>query len=145
MRRSTGGKMVCVSVAPLHTRTCVVIFHSGKTCVVFRHADHLLLWVAGITRCPGSVRGFSCLFSGCASVRGAVRRNFTLMAGGASISPWKSGGVVLARPCVKVSVVPKASRRSASVCGVFLAAEQAVRRKVRRTKRPSETEKSFWS
>ncbi|KAJ1156839.1 hypothetical protein NDU88_009556 [Pleurodeles waltl] len=28
----------------------------------------------------------------------------------ASISPGKSGGVVLARPCVKVSIVPKASR-----------------------------------
>ncbi|KAJ1100890.1 hypothetical protein NDU88_005965 [Pleurodeles waltl] len=33
----------------------------------------------------------------------AVRRNFGLTAGVASISPWKSGGVVLARPCVKVS------------------------------------------
>ncbi|KAJ1198195.1 hypothetical protein NDU88_002039 [Pleurodeles waltl] len=38
----------------------------------------------------------------------AVRRNFGLTAGVASISPWKSGGVVLARPCVKVS----RSRRS---------------------------------
>ncbi|KAJ1174221.1 hypothetical protein NDU88_006043 [Pleurodeles waltl] len=33
----------------------------------------------------------------------AVRRNFGLTAGVASISPLKSGGVVLARPCVKVS------------------------------------------
>ncbi|KAJ1181382.1 hypothetical protein NDU88_006589 [Pleurodeles waltl] len=33
----------------------------------------------------------------------AVRRNLGLTAGVASISPWKSGGVVLARPCVKVS------------------------------------------
>ncbi|KAJ1123748.1 hypothetical protein NDU88_002215 [Pleurodeles waltl] len=57
----------------------------------------------------------------------------------------RSGGVVLAKSCVEVPVVPKALRRSASVCGVFLAAEQAVRRKCRRTERPSEKEKSFWS
>ncbi|KAJ1144896.1 hypothetical protein NDU88_011190 [Pleurodeles waltl] len=75
----------------------------------------------------------------------AVRQSFDLTAGVASISPWKSGGVVLARPCVKVSVVTKASRRSASVCSVFIAAEQAVRQKFRRTERPSEKEKSFWS
>ncbi|KAJ1171466.1 hypothetical protein NDU88_003327 [Pleurodeles waltl] len=40
----------------------------------------------------------------------AVRQSFDLTAGVASISPAESGGVVLARPCVKVSVVPKASR-----------------------------------
>ncbi|KAJ1197162.1 hypothetical protein NDU88_001024 [Pleurodeles waltl] len=41
----------------------------------------------------------------------AVRRKFGLTAGVASISPWKSGGVVLARPCVKVSHSRWASRR----------------------------------
>ncbi|KAJ1180749.1 hypothetical protein NDU88_005966 [Pleurodeles waltl] len=40
----------------------------------------------------------------------AVRQSFDLTAGVASISPGKSGGVVLARPFVKVSVVPKTSR-----------------------------------
>ncbi|KAJ1194892.1 hypothetical protein NDU88_004177 [Pleurodeles waltl] len=58
---------------------------------------------------------------------------------------WKLGGVVLARLCVEVPAVPKASRRSASVCGVFLAAEQTVRRNVWRMKSPNEKEKSFWS
>ncbi|KAJ1205169.1 hypothetical protein NDU88_000604 [Pleurodeles waltl] len=75
----------------------------------------------------GAVRGFSCLFSGCASFRGTVRRNFALTAGVVSISPWKSGGVVLSRLCVEVPAVRKVSLRSASVCGIFLAAEQAVR------------------
>ncbi|KAJ1151532.1 hypothetical protein NDU88_004312 [Pleurodeles waltl] len=56
---------------------------------------------------------------------------------------WKSGGVVLARPCDNVPVAPKVSRRSASVCGDFLAAEQAVRRNFQHTKSPNEKEKSF--
>ncbi|KAJ1195696.1 hypothetical protein NDU88_004964 [Pleurodeles waltl] len=51
---------------------------------------------------------------------------------------WKSGGVVLARPCVEDPVAPKASRRSASVCGDFLATEQAVRKNIQRTKSPNE-------
>ncbi|KAJ1164504.1 hypothetical protein NDU88_004941 [Pleurodeles waltl] len=58
---------------------------------------------------------------------------------------WKSGGVVLARPCVEVLVTPKASHRSASVCCDFLATEQAVRRNFRRMKSPNEKDKSFWS
>ncbi|KAJ1186066.1 hypothetical protein NDU88_002851 [Pleurodeles waltl] len=58
---------------------------------------------------------------------------------------WKSGDIVLARPCVEVPVAPKVSRRSASVCSDFLAAEQAVRRNFRRTKSPNEKDKSFWS
>ncbi|KAJ1206116.1 hypothetical protein NDU88_001525 [Pleurodeles waltl] len=41
----------------------------------------------------------------------AVRQTFDLTAGVASISPGKSGGVVLARPCVKVSISRQASRR----------------------------------
>ncbi|KAJ1170279.1 hypothetical protein NDU88_002158 [Pleurodeles waltl] len=86
-------------------------FPRGESCVVFRHADSLFLWIAGSTRCPGSVRGFSCLFSGCASFCGAARQSFDLTAGVASISPGKSGGVVLARPCVKVSISRQASRR----------------------------------
>ncbi|KAJ1184159.1 hypothetical protein NDU88_000969 [Pleurodeles waltl] len=75
----------------------------------------------------------------------AVRQSFALTVGVASISPGKSSGFVLARLCVGVSIAPRASRRSASVCGVFLAAKQAVRRKFRRTERPSERKKSFWS
>ncbi|KAJ1171358.1 hypothetical protein NDU88_003221 [Pleurodeles waltl] len=82
---------MCASISPQHTQTCVVIFHAGKSCVVFRRADSLFLWIAGITRCPGSVRGFSCLFSGCASVCGAARRNYDLTAGVASISPLEVG------------------------------------------------------
>ncbi|KAJ1199086.1 hypothetical protein NDU88_002924 [Pleurodeles waltl] len=72
--------MVCASVSPLHTRTCVVIFHLGKTCVVFRHVDRLPLWIAGLPDVPGSVRGFLGLLSVCASFRGAVRRIFFLTA-----------------------------------------------------------------
>ncbi|KAJ1107858.1 hypothetical protein NDU88_005246 [Pleurodeles waltl] len=41
----------------------------------------------------------------------AVRQSFDLMAGVASISPWKLGGVVLARPCVKVLISRQVSRR----------------------------------
>ncbi|KAJ1171354.1 hypothetical protein NDU88_003217 [Pleurodeles waltl] len=82
---------MCASISPQHTRTCVVIFHAGKSCVVFRRADSLFLWIAGITRCPGSVPGFSCLFSGCALVCGAARRNYDLTAGVASISPLEVG------------------------------------------------------
>ncbi|KAJ1091114.1 hypothetical protein NDU88_004241 [Pleurodeles waltl] len=103
--------MVCASISPQHTQTCVVIFHAGKSCVVFRRADSLFLWIAGVTRWPGSVHGFSCLFSGCASFCGAACRSFDLTAGVASISPWKSGGVVLARPCVEVLVSRQALRR----------------------------------
>ncbi|KAJ1149055.1 hypothetical protein NDU88_001874 [Pleurodeles waltl] len=57
---------------------------------------------------------------GCVSkLRSHGRRRFLL---------WRSGGVVLAKPCVGFPVAPKALRQSASVCSVFLAAEQAVRR-----------------
>ncbi|KAJ1200140.1 hypothetical protein NDU88_003967 [Pleurodeles waltl] len=86
-REEVRGKRVCASISPQHTRTCVVIFHAGKSGVVFRRVDSLFLWIAGITRCPGSVRGFSCLFSGCASICGAARRIYELTAGVASISP----------------------------------------------------------
>ncbi|KAJ1180746.1 hypothetical protein NDU88_005963 [Pleurodeles waltl] len=86
-------------------------FPRGEPGVVFRRADSLLLWFAGSTRCPGSVGGFSCLFSGCASFCRAARRSFDLTAGVASISPAESGGVVLARPCVKVLISRQASRR----------------------------------
>ncbi|KAJ1140391.1 hypothetical protein NDU88_006744 [Pleurodeles waltl] len=41
----------------------------------------------------------------------AVRQSFDLTAGVASISPAESGGVVLARPCVKVLISRQVSRR----------------------------------
>ncbi|KAJ1123240.1 hypothetical protein NDU88_001713 [Pleurodeles waltl] len=106
--------MVGASVSPLHTRTCDVIFHAGKSCVVFRCADSLLLWFAGLPDVAGSVRGNLGSFSGCASFRWAVRGIFSLTAGVTSISSLKSGGVVQARPCVEVPVRPQALRRAVS-------------------------------
>ncbi|KAJ1214924.1 hypothetical protein NDU88_002535 [Pleurodeles waltl] len=85
--------MVCASISPQHTRTCVVIFHAGKSGVVFRRADSLFLWFVGLPDVPGSVRGILGLFSGCASFRWAVRGIFSLTAAVASISVLESGGV----------------------------------------------------
>ncbi|KAJ1199790.1 hypothetical protein NDU88_003622 [Pleurodeles waltl] len=85
-RRGAWKKGACVDFSPAHT-DLRRYFPRGEVGVVFRRSDSLFLWIAGITRCPGSVRGFSCLFSGCASVCGAARRNYDLTAGVASISP----------------------------------------------------------
>ncbi|KAJ1153682.1 hypothetical protein NDU88_006440 [Pleurodeles waltl] len=85
-RRGAWKKGVCVDFSPAHT-DLRRYFPRGEVGVFFRRSDSLFLWIAGITRCPGSVRGFSCLFSGCASVCGAARRNYDLTAGVASISP----------------------------------------------------------
>ncbi|KAJ1137968.1 hypothetical protein NDU88_004361 [Pleurodeles waltl] len=85
-RRGAGKTGVCVDFSSAHT-DLRRYFPRGEVGVVFRRVDSLFLWIAGITRCPGSVLGFSCLFSGCASVCGAARRNYDLTAGVASISP----------------------------------------------------------
>ncbi|KAJ1137971.1 hypothetical protein NDU88_004364 [Pleurodeles waltl] len=85
-RRGAGKTGVCVDFSSAHTELRRY-FPRGEVGVIFRRVDSLFLWIAGITRCPGSVLGFSCLFSGCASVCGAARRNYDLTAGVASISP----------------------------------------------------------
>ncbi|KAJ1140370.1 hypothetical protein NDU88_006725 [Pleurodeles waltl] len=81
-RRGAWKKGVCVDFSPAHTdlRRYFSRGEVGTWTVSFCGSR-------GITRCPGSVRGFSCLFSGCASICGAARRIYELTAGVASISP----------------------------------------------------------
>ncbi|KAJ1091459.1 hypothetical protein NDU88_004583 [Pleurodeles waltl] len=113
-----------------------MIFHSGKTCVVFRHSDRLLLWFAGLPDVPGSVHGFFGLFSGCASFREAVRGIFFLTAGVASISSLEVGRRCLCEAVRRSSGCPvgvtsgsvgvgRFSRRGASCVSTFSPHEES--------------------
>ncbi|KAJ1130274.1 hypothetical protein NDU88_008628 [Pleurodeles waltl] len=171
--------MVCASVSLLHTRTCVIIFHAGRcasfygkknrVCVGFapshtdlrryfsleedvchfRHADRLLLWIAGLPDVPGSVRGFLGFLSSCASFRGGCAWNF--LSHGRRRVDFLSGSRAALSMRGRASKFRSPRRRcverrlSRSACGEFFTMEQAVRLIFQHTRRPVEKEKSFWS
>ncbi|KAJ1132212.1 hypothetical protein NDU88_010539 [Pleurodeles waltl] len=139
-----GNKGVCVNFSGRTRSLRRLVSTQGRLGGDFRHSVVDPLRVAGFSDTPGSVGGILGLLTSSSSFRWAVRGNFSLTAGTASISPLevgqrcprsavrRSGG-----PCVEVPVAPQAPRcsfpceveqlRPGSACSEFFTAEQAVR------------------
>ncbi|KAJ1103658.1 hypothetical protein NDU88_001079 [Pleurodeles waltl] len=93
--------MVCASVSPLHTRTCVVIIHAGKTCSISGVRTGLLCGSWGFQMPRGlCVESWACRPAACRS--GGLCVEFSSSRQASLRFPlWKSGGVVQAGCALK--------------------------------------------